>query len=133
MIIPKRHRTPPSFSFSALPRRFPFTHSPSVFLQQLLSLRTTFICSRDRFQRYRERLVTRKKNWGVLIDAIDTPARCPNFPKLTSAGKWRPWAAEPASVFQKLTRHIILRTGSLRVITYTKQGFMKRRPSWVTL
>ena len=36
-----------------------------------------------------------------------------------------------ASVFQKLTRHLILRTGSLRVITFIDSDSMKRRPSWV--
>jgi hypothetical protein len=36
-----------------------------------------------------------------------------------------------ASIFQKLTRHLVLETGSLTVITFIYSDSMKRRPSWV--
>lgn len=46
-----------------------------------------------------DRLMTEKRRiswWDELIDAINTPVRHPKFPELTSAGEWKPWAAEPA-------------------------------------
>jgi len=39
----------------------------------------------------------------------------------------------PTSVFQKLARHLMLETGSLRVIAFIDSDSMKRRPSWVPL